>query len=162
HAPEARGLPRRSGAARGGSAGPIAGSDSRAPARAAPASRRPRRLDSRARHTQPARGGCQPHYPRPAAPAPAARGAVPHGPADEPSYKQARLDPGSAGVIAAEELASLEKWLEERWNATPRDTLLLMRLLRHLPGGEKLTKWTEAAPYLLAIVVATHHAFFGP
>src|SRR3954467_7661875 len=37
-----------------------------------------------------------------------------------------------------------------------------MRLLRHLPGGEKLTKWTEAAPYLLAVVVATHHAFFGP
>jgi hypothetical protein len=82
--------------------------------------------------------------------------------ADEQSYKQARLDPGAAGQIAAEELAALEKWLEERWNATPRDTLLLMRLLRYLPGGEKLTKWTEAAPYLLAIVVATHHAFFGP
>jgi hypothetical protein len=31
-----------------------------------------------------------------------------------------------------------------------------------LPGGEKLTRWTEAAPYLLAVVVATHHAFFGP
>src|SRR3954467_10939363 len=37
-----------------------------------------------------------------------------------------------------------------------------MRLLKLLPGGEKLTKWSEAAPYLLAIVVATHHAFFGP
>ena len=23
-------------------------------------------------------------------------------------------------------------------------------------------RWSEAAPYLLAIVVATHHAFFGP
>ncbi|MGH7180246.1 MAG: hypothetical protein ACREJC_22905, partial [Tepidisphaeraceae bacterium] len=25
-----------------------------------------------------------------------------------------------------------------------------------------LTRWSEAAPYLLAAVVATHHAFFGP
>jgi hypothetical protein len=80
----------------------------------------------------------------------------------EESYKKARLDPGAAGEIVSEELAELEKWLEQRWNATPRDTLLLMRLLRHLPGGEKLSKWTEAAPYLLAVVVATHHAFLGP
>jgi hypothetical protein len=82
--------------------------------------------------------------------------------ANEESYKKARLDPGAAGQIVTEELAELEKWLEQRWNATPRDTLLLMRLLRHLPGGEKLSKWTEAAPYLLAVVVATHHAFLGP
>ncbi len=33
--------------------------------------------------------------------------------------------------------------------------------MRHLPGGEKLTQWTEAAPYLLAIIVAAHHAIFG-
>jgi hypothetical protein len=38
---------------------------------------------------------------------------------------------------------------------------LLLKLLRHLPGGEKLTQWTEAAPYLLAIIVAAHHAIFG-
>jgi hypothetical protein len=81
---------------------------------------------------------------------------------NEESYKQARMEPAAAGQIVSEELNELEKWLEQRWNATPRDTLLLMRLLRHLPGGEKLTKWTEAAPYLLAVVVATHHAFFGP
>jgi hypothetical protein len=82
---------------------------------------------------------------------------------NEQSYRKARMEPAAAGQIAAEELAALEKWLEERWNATPRDTLLLMRLLRHLPGGDKLTKWTEAAPYLLTIaVVATHHALFGP
>jgi hypothetical protein len=36
-----------------------------------------------------------------------------------------------------------------------------MKVLRHLPGGQKLTQWTEAAPYLLAIIVAAHHAFFG-
>src|SRR5207244_716767 len=52
-------------------------------------------------------------------------------------------------------------WLETRWNATPRDTALLMKIVRHLPGGEKLTRWSEAAPYLLTIIVATHHAFFG-
>jgi hypothetical protein len=82
--------------------------------------------------------------------------------ANDPTYKAARMEPTAAGKIASEELAELEKWLEQRWNATPRDTLLLMRLLRHLPGGEKLTRWTEAAPYLLAVVVATHHAMFGP
>ena len=36
------------------------------------------------------------------------------------------------------------------------------KLLRMLPGGEKLVSWSEAAPYILAIVVAAHHAIFGP
>lgn len=73
-----------------------------------------------------------------------------------------KINPDQAGAIADEELADLRQWLEKQWNATPRDTAVLMRLLKLLPGGEKLTKWSEAAPYLLAIVVATHHAFFGP
>jgi hypothetical protein len=32
-----------------------------------------------------------------------------------------------------------------------------------LPGGKKITQWTEAAPYLLVLVVAaaTHHLFGG-
>ena len=81
---------------------------------------------------------------------------------EDSRYMEARLDPAEAGRVAAEELGELERWLEQRWNATPRDTLLLMRLLKHLPGGEKLTKWTEAAPYLLAVVVATQHTLFGP
>jgi len=72
-----------------------------------------------------------------------------------------RIDPIDAGKIADEELADLKQWLQTRWNATPRDTVLLLRLLKHLPGGSKLTQWAEAAPYLLAIIVATHHAFFG-
>lgn len=80
----------------------------------------------------------------------------------EQSWRQVRMDPQLAGSAAREELGALEKWLDERWNATPRDTVLLMRLLRYLPGGEKLTKWTESAPYLLAVIVATHHSFFGP
>ena len=71
---------------------------------------------------------------------------------------ESKIDPGDAGKIAIEELDELNAWLVKRWNATPRDTVLLLKLLRHLPGGEKLTQWTEAAPYLLAVIVATHHA----
>src|SRR4051812_16274249 len=72
------------------------------------------------------------------------------------------IDPEDAGKIADEELAALREWLTKKWNATPRDTALITKLVRHLPGGEKLARWSEAAPYLLAIAVATHHAFFGP
>lgn len=76
-------------------------------------------------------------------------------------YSQSKIDPSDAGKIADDELKQLNDWLQKRWNATPRDTVLLLKLLRHLPGGEKLTQWTEAAPYLLAIIVAAHHAIFG-
>jgi hypothetical protein len=81
---------------------------------------------------------------------------------DAAGYSAAKIDPAAAGVIAHEELAALRQWLEKRWNGTPRDTAVIGRILKVLPGGEKLTQWSEAAPYLLAIVVATHHAFFGP
>jgi len=78
-------------------------------------------------------------------------------------YKSAMIDPEQAGRIAEEELAELRNWLEKRWNATPRDTRVLETLLRYLPGGQKIAKWTEAAPYLLVLVVAaaTHHLFGG-
>ncbi len=76
-------------------------------------------------------------------------------------WASAKLNPAAAGAIAEEELADLRTWLEKRWNGTPRDTMVLQRMLKYLPGGEKLTRWSEAAPYLLTIVVATHHAFFG-
>ncbi len=78
-----------------------------------------------------------------------------------PSYQAARIDPSEAGKIAQEELAELREWLEKRWNAKPRDTVLLLRLLRYLPGGEKIVAYAEATPYLLALIVATHGAFFG-
>lgn len=77
-------------------------------------------------------------------------------------YAASKIDPASAGAIAEEEVTRLEKWLEEHWNSTPRDTAVVQKLLKLIPGGHKLTQWSEAAPYLLAIVVATHHAFFGP
>ena len=80
-----------------------------------------------------------------------------------PPYQSAMMDPEEAGRIAEEELAELKRWLEQRWNATPRDTRVLESLLRFLPGGKKITQWTEAAPYLLVLVVAaaTHHLFGG-
>jgi hypothetical protein len=80
---------------------------------------------------------------------------------DANSYERAKLPPERAGEIAQEELADLTEWLGKRWNATPRDTAILMKVLKHLPGGERLGKWSEAAPYLLTIIVATHGAFFG-
>jgi hypothetical protein len=75
-------------------------------------------------------------------------------------YAQSKIDPAGAGKIADDELTHLKDWLQKRWNATPRDTAMLLKLLRYLPGGNKLTQWSEAAPYLLAIIVAAHHAFF--
>jgi len=77
-------------------------------------------------------------------------------------YQAQKIPARDAGRIADEELAELRNWLEKHWNATPRDTAAIMKFLKYLPGGDKLTQWSEAAPYLLAAVVATHHAFFGP
>jgi hypothetical protein len=83
-----------------------------------------------------------------------------NGNSNEP-FESSKIDVKSARQIAEEELANLKAWLEKRWERDPRDTRVLMTLLKHLPGGEKLTRWSEAAPYLLAIIVATHGAFFG-
>jgi hypothetical protein len=80
---------------------------------------------------------------------------------DPTGYAAVRIPPQRAAAIAADEIQQLRSWLENRWNATPRDTAILQKLLKVIPGGEKLTQWSEAAPYLLTIVVATHHAFFG-
>ena len=81
--------------------------------------------------------------------------------ADPTGYAESMIDPPAAGAIATDEIAKLRTWLETRWNATPRDTRMLQALLKHLPGGKKLTQWSEAAPYLLTIAVVAHHAFFG-
>ena len=80
---------------------------------------------------------------------------------DAASYNTMKIESARASAIAADELEQLKRWLETRWNATPRDTALLQKMLKHVPGADKLTQWSEAAPYLLTIVVATHHAFFG-
>jgi hypothetical protein len=80
--------------------------------------------------------------------------------ADTATYTTALLPPESAAAIALDEIAQLKQWLEARWNATPRDTKMLNALLKRLPGGTKLTKWSEAAPYLLTIVMVAHHFMF--
>jgi hypothetical protein len=77
------------------------------------------------------------------------------------SYASAKLPTEAAAAIADEELADLKQWLEQRWNATPRDTKAIQTLLKYLPGGNKLVQWTEAAPYLLTIALVTHGAVFG-
>lgn len=78
------------------------------------------------------------------------------------SYAAVRIDPATAAHIAEEELASLKAWLDQRWESAPRDTRIMQSLLKHLPGGRHAVKLSEAAPYLLALAVATHGAFFGP
>ncbi|MEA2707566.1 MAG: hypothetical protein QOF78_167 [Phycisphaerales bacterium] len=80
---------------------------------------------------------------------------------DAVSYNTMKIEPARASAIAQDELAQLRTWLETRWNATPRDTAMLQKMLKYVPGADKLTQWSEAAPYLLTIIVATHHAFFG-
>src|SRR6185437_3340638 len=77
------------------------------------------------------------------------------------AYEQARIAPQVAGRIAEEELAELKSWLENRWNATPRDTKAVHALLKYLPGGKKLTALAESAPYLLTLGLIAHHALFG-
>lgn len=77
-------------------------------------------------------------------------------------YAAAKIDPALAGRIAEEELAELKAWLEQRWESSPRDTQVIQKLLKSIPGAKRLSQWSEAAPYLLAVVVAAHGAVFGP
>ncbi len=71
-------------------------------------------------------------------------------------YTATRLDPVLAAQIADEEINDLKQWLRQRWDSHPRDTLLVMKLLRYLPGGQRVTKAVEAAPYLLLIFFLVH------
>jgi hypothetical protein len=80
--------------------------------------------------------------------------------ADPDEYRLAMIDPATAGLIAVQEIQLLREWLEKKWNATPRDTKMLQALVKYLPGGKKLTQWSEAAPYLLTIALIVHHALF--
>ncbi len=80
--------------------------------------------------------------------------------ADGSAYAAALLPPAAAAAIATDEIAKLRTWLESRWNATPRDTRILQALVKHLPGGQRLTKFSEAAPYLLTVVMLTHTFLF--
>lgn len=73
-----------------------------------------------------------------------------------------RIDPDTAGRIVDEELDALRGFLEARWNAHPRDTALVLKLVKRLPGGERLTQLSESAPYLVVIACGLQHfAFHG-
>jgi hypothetical protein len=80
---------------------------------------------------------------------------------DARGYQAIRITPEQAGKIADEEIEALKDWLQKRWNATPRDTRAINSLMKHLPGGAKLTKLAETAPYLLIVALVAHHALFG-
>lgn len=82
-------------------------------------------------------------------------------PIEGAAYAAERFDASEAGKIADEEIADLRGWLDKRWDTTPRDTRILLALLKHLPGGKQLTRLTEAAPYLLTLALVVHHTFFG-
>jgi hypothetical protein len=81
---------------------------------------------------------------------------------DSGALSRSLLPEESAGRIVDEELGAFRSWLNEKWDATPRDTVMIQKLLKLIPGASRLPQYSEAAPYLLAIVVAAHHAFFGP
>ena len=68
-----------------------------------------------------------------------------------------RLPADAAAAVAQEELDDLRRWLEDRWGGKPRDTALLEKL----PGGDKVAKLSEAAPYLLTAYLAASGALFG-
>lgn len=81
---------------------------------------------------------------------------------DVDGYAQTKIEGDRAAAIATEELQALQTWIETKWNDQPRDTRLIEQLLTYLPGGKQLSKLSEAAPYLLVVIVATHGALFGP
>jgi hypothetical protein len=66
-----------------------------------------------------------------------------------------------AGQIVDDETAALKSWLEEKWNSSPRDTALLNKLIGKIPGAARLSKYSEAAPYLLTIACATTSTMLG-
>lgn len=81
---------------------------------------------------------------------------------DRKGFERTRIDPAEAAAAADRELQDLRKWLAERWDSTPRDTRVLQKMLAALPGGKKLTEWSEAAPWALALILSVHGAFLGP
>lgn len=72
-----------------------------------------------------------------------------------------RLDPNLARQIVVEEIDGLRTWLEARWNSNPRDTNLVLKLAQKLPGGQRLTKLSESAPYLVVVACGLNHFAFS-
>ncbi len=66
-----------------------------------------------------------------------------------------------AGKIVDDEVGQLTRWLETKWNATPRDTAILNKLMKVIPGADRVSKYSEATPYLLTGYLAMSGALFG-
>jgi len=72
------------------------------------------------------------------------------------------IAPAEAGNIADEQIADLRNWLENRWECHPARYGGSEEASRHHSLAEPSSRNApKPPPYLLAIVVATHHAFFG-
>jgi 50S ribosome-binding GTPase len=72
-----------------------------------------------------------------------------------------RLDRSLASEIVTSETEALRQWLEARWNANPRDTALILKLVQKLPGGQRLTRLSESAPYLVVLACGLNHLAFS-
>ena len=72
-----------------------------------------------------------------------------------------RIDRARAAEIVTTETDALRAWLEQRWNSSPRDTALILRLVQKLPGGQRLTRLSESAPYLVVIACGLNHLAFS-
>ena len=72
-----------------------------------------------------------------------------------------RIDRSRASEIVTTETDALRAWLEQRWNSSPRDTALILKLVQKLPGGHRLTKLSESAPYLVVIACGLNHLAFS-
>ena len=72
-----------------------------------------------------------------------------------------RIDPAQARQIVDGETDDLRRWLEARWNSNPRDTSMIMKVVQKLPGGQRLTKLSESAPYLVVLACGLNHFAFS-
>lgn len=78
-----------------------------------------------------------------------------------PESPEWKIPVDQAGQIVDEEVGQLSRWLETKWNATPRDTAILNKLMKVIPGADRVSKYSEATPYLLTGYLAMSGALFG-
>jgi hypothetical protein len=64
-------------------------------------------------------------------------------------YEKSKLPLDLVGTVADEELRSLREWMIAKEKDQPRDTKMLLQLIRRFPGGENVTRLPEAVPWLL-------------
>jgi hypothetical protein len=84
-----------------------------------------------------------------------------HLPATADADASWRIDRAHAAEIVTTETDALRAWLEQRWNSSPRDTALILKVVQKLPGGQRLTRLSESAPYLVVIACGLNHLAFS-